>query len=57
MSAALAQLLSDTPARRLQREALAGIAELMAPPASSPSAAAAGIVVGLGRGGRDTAAA
>ena len=57
MSAALAELLSDTPARHLQREALAGIGELMAPPASSPSAAAAGIVVGLGRRKRDTAAA
>ena len=55
MSAALAELVSDTPARRLQLEALAGIAELMAPPASSPSVAAAEIVVRLGRGGRNTA--
>jgi lipid-A-disaccharide synthase len=48
MSAALADLFTDTPARRLQREALGGIAELMAPPASSPSLAAAGIVAGMG---------
>jgi lipid-A-disaccharide synthase len=47
LSAALADLLTDTPARRLQLEALAGIGELMAPPASSPSLAAAEIVVRL----------
>jgi lipid-A-disaccharide synthase len=47
MSAALAELLTDTPARQLQQEALAGIGELMAPPASSPSLAAAEIVVRL----------
>ncbi len=56
MSAALAELLSNTPARHLQREALAGIAELMAPPASSPSAAAAEIVVSLASGQRKTTA-
>ena len=55
MSAALAELLSDTPARRLQQEALAGIGELLAPPASSPSLAAAEIVVGMGQGGRGAA--
>jgi lipid-A-disaccharide synthase len=52
LSMALAELIADTPARRLQQEALAGIGELMAPPASSPSLAAAGIVVEHARVGR-----
>jgi lipid-A-disaccharide synthase len=52
LSAALADLLTDTPARRLQLEALAGIGELMAPPASSPSLAAAEIVKQLAQEGR-----
>ncbi|MEZ5926674.1 MAG: lipid-A-disaccharide synthase [Hyphomicrobiaceae bacterium] len=56
LSAALAELLADTPARRLQQEALAGIGELMAPPASSPSTAAAEIVVRLARAISDTGA-
>jgi lipid-A-disaccharide synthase len=54
LSAALAELITDTPARRLQREALAGIDELMAPPASSPSIAAAEIVLRFARDGRTT---
>lgn len=45
LAGALLPLLSDTPERRAQIEALAAIPELMAPPATSPSAAAAAIVL------------
>ncbi|MEZ5774414.1 MAG: lipid-A-disaccharide synthase [Hyphomicrobiaceae bacterium] len=52
LAAALTPLLSDTPERRLQQEALGGIAELMAPPASSPSVAAAESVLRYALTGR-----
>jgi lipid-A-disaccharide synthase len=52
LAAALRQALSDPETRRRQREALAGIAELMSPPASTPSVAAAEIVLRYALTGR-----
>ena len=49
---ALASALTDRDTRLRQREALAGIAELMSPPASSPSVAAAEIVLRYALTGR-----
>ncbi len=49
---ALARSLTDRDTRLRQREALAGIAELMSPPASSPSVAAAEIVLRYALTGR-----
>jgi lipid-A-disaccharide synthase len=55
LSDALAGIMVDGPARQVQLEALAAIAELMAPPASSPSVAAAEIVLRHALGGRRSA--
>jgi lipid-A-disaccharide synthase len=47
LTGALAPLLLDTPERRAQLAGLAEIPHLLAPPASSPSAAAADIVLAM----------
>jgi lipid-A-disaccharide synthase len=49
LTAALSPLMTDTPERRAQLAALARLPTMLAPPASSPSAAAADVVLAAAR--------